>query len=68
MANELPKYDDQLDHPLYHVMHKIMQKNIHYTNLIRNVNNVSSILARQKYAKQKRERLKSQMEWKTANS
>ena len=74
MASQLPKYDEQLDHLLDHVIHRIMQitktdgANLHYTNLLRNANNVSSILARQKYAKQERERSKSPMDWKTASN
>ena len=73
METELPKYDEQLDHLLDHVIHRIMQitkadgSNLYYTNLLINANNVSSILARQKYAKQERERSKSPMDWKTAN-
>ena len=74
MATPLPKYDEQLDHLLDHVILRIMHitkvdgANLHYTNLLRNANNVSSILARQKYARQERERSKSPMDWKTANS
>ena len=73
METELPKYDEQLDHILDHVIHRIMQitksdgSNLYYTNLLRNANNVSSILARQKYAKQERDRSKSPMDWKTTN-
>ena len=74
MATPLPKYDEQLDHLLDHVIHRIMHitkvdgANLYYTNLLRNANHVSSILARQKYAKQERERSKSPMDWKTVNN
>ena len=71
MAAELPKYDQQLDHLLDHVIHRIMQitktdgANLHYTNLLRNANHVSSILARQKYSKKERDKSKSPMDWTT---
>jgi hypothetical protein len=74
MASEHPKYDEQLDHLLDHVIHRITQitkadgPNLYYTNLLRNANNVSLILTTQKNAKRFRDRSKSPMDWKTANN
>ena len=64
MATPLPKYDEQLDHLLDHVIHRIMQitkedgANLYYTNLLRNANHVSSILARQKLCQTRKRKIK----------